>query len=517
MKKEKLFSTGELFGVILIGLLSLIMGGPAVLPLAILTGALVGLNVPAEKSGVPRAALIGLLAAGVVVALSWAHNNYVVQLPRQPAIPAWTNTLPVYLLSLGLGVASAVYIAFFRASPNERTRKIALLGFLAVCAIVFPFYDQRYELLWASAVVASLIYMLQALGLNIVAGYAGLLDLGYVAFFAIGGYTAAFLMAPNDAWNGNLKWSFWIVIWVAAAAAAIFGLILGAPTLPLRGDYLAIVTLGFGEIIPVIFKNLEAVVLYEPISRLLAMFQGDFNGGTCIVGCDKPLNITNGTQGLNPIEPPRLFAFISDGLKSLTGYDFIFKSDNYIPWYFLILAMLVLSAFFIGRMRQSRIGRAFVAMREDELAASAMGIPIVKTKLTAFMIGALFSGFAGAFYASYVSFISPDAFDFSVSVIVLCMVILGGTGSITGVILGGLIIKLVDLLLLDKVQGVVSGVLQATVFNNVQNEGVNLFLESILDMTQYKLMLFGLILVVMMLVRPQGLVPEAMTKSRGRS
>jgi branched-chain amino acid transport system permease protein len=221
---------------------------------------------------------------------------------------------------------------------------------------------------------------------------------------------------------------------------------------------------------------------------------------------------------LNPIDPPLLpfvepwsmASVVRSQLSSLT-----FKPEQNLPWYFLILALVVISAFFINRLRQSRIGRAFVAMREDELAASAMGVPLVKTKLAAFMIGALFSGFAGAFYASRVSFISPDAFDFSVSVIVLCMVILGGTGSIAGVILGGLIIKIVDLLVLDKLQGVLNGVLQVTVFDNVQSQGVNLFLASLLDTTQYKLLLFGVILVVMMLVRPQGLIPEAMTKKKG--
>ena len=201
--------------------------------------------------------------------------------------------------------------------------------------------------------------------------------------------------------------------------------------------------------------------------------------------------------------------------NTFNGYDITFRSENNVPWYFLILFMLVVSAFFISRLRKSRIGRAFVAMREDELAASAMGVPIVRTKLTAFSIGALFSGFAGAFYASKVSFISPDAFDFSVSVIVLCMVILGGTGNIAGVILGGLIIKVVDLLVLDKLQGVINGILQATVFTSVKNDVVSQFLSSLLDTTQYKLMLFGIILVVMMLVRPQGLVPESMAKTKG--
>jgi len=159
-------------------------------------------------------------------------------------------------------------------------------------------------------------------------------------------------------------------------------------------------------------------------------------------------------------------------------------------------------------LRGSRIGRAWVAMREDELAATSMGVNIVRTKLTAFILGAMFSGFAGAFYGSYVSFISPDAFDFSISVIVLCMVILGGTGSITGVILGGLIIKMADLLFLDKFQTVLGGLLQATVFQSIKSQAMENFLESLFNASQYKLLLFGLILVLMMRFRPQGLVPS---------
>ena len=173
-------------------------------------------------------------------------------------------------------------------------------------------------------------------------------------------------------------------------------------------------------------------------------------------GLPNAVEFTNGTQGVNPISRP---------IIDLTGIgipvNYTFKTGEYIPWYFLILTIVVLAAFFISRLRRSRMGRAWVSMRDNELAANAMGVPLVRTKLIAFMIGAMFSGFAGAFYASYVSFISPDAFDFSISVIVLCMVILGGSASIPGVILGGFVIKLVDLLILDKLQIVIGGLLQS--------------------------------------------------------
>ena len=522
MKQKKLLTNGELLGISLIGLLSVIMGGWTVIPLAMIASALVGVAASEDRAGITRAGIIGFITSVIIAALAYARNVFVAQLPKQESVPAAANTLTVFAIAVLAGTLTALIIAFFRAQPNQTVKRVGLLGFLAVCAIAFPFYDQQLGLAWAGVMVVALIYMLQALGLNIVAGYSGLLDLGYVAFFAIGGYTAAFLSAPSNAWgtagwDGNLHVPFWLLVWVAAGAAAVFGLILGAPTLPLRGDYLAIVTLGFGEIVPIVFKNLDTVTIFEPISRLVAMFGGNFNGGLCLVGCgDRPLNITNGTQGLNPIDAPQLPQFFVNFVhNTFNGYDITFRSENNVPWYFLILFMLVVSAFFIARLRKSRIGRAFVAMREDELAASAMGVPIVRTKLTAFTIGALFSGFAGAFYASKVSFISPDAFDFSVSVIVLCMVILGGSGNIAGVILGGLIIKVVDLLVLDKLQRVINGVLQATVFTAANNDVVSQFWGSLLDTTQYKLMLFGIILVVMMLVRPQGLIPESSTQTKG--
>ncbi|MFN8486967.1 MAG: hypothetical protein U0350_05190 [Caldilineaceae bacterium] len=490
--KQKFLANAEVTAMFLMGFIALITGGWSVLILTIVAGALVGASTKPTRAGVLRALFVGALVALVIVAITFFHNAVIAKLPKQDSIPVGALQPVTYVIALLLGIGVAVAVAALRALPNRNAGRTGLLILVLVFAVIFPFFDQNVQLFWANAVIVSLIFTLQALGLNIVAGYAGLLDLGYVAFFAIGGYTIAFLNSPQF----SLSVSFWLVIWVAAAAAALFGLILGAPVIPLRGDYLAIVTLGFGEIVPIVFKNLEAVKIHEPISAILAALFNKPEWASCLVGCQAPVNITNGTQGITPIGRPMFF-----GVKFLTG--------QYIPWYFLILAMLLLAVFFIARLRASRIGRAWVAMREDELAATSMGVNIVRTKLLAFILGAMFSGFAGAFYGSYVSFISPDAFDFSISVIVLCMVILGGTGSITGVILGGLIIKMADLLLLDKFQTVLGGLLQATIFRTVQSQAMQNFLESLFNASQYKLLLFGLILVLMMRFRPQGLVPSS--------
>lgn len=489
--KQKWLSNAEWIGIGLLGFIALITGGWSILILTIMQGALTGLARPSESRDLRGVAISSAIGSTVITLITLFHNTVIAGLPKQDAIPLASTSIIVYLLAIALGAATAVAVVWLRSHPNEKVRRFGLLGLLVVFAIAFPFFEQFAQLFWASAIIVAMIYAMQALGLNIVAGYAGMLDLGYVAFFAIGGYTIAFLNSPQF----NLQVSFWLIIWVAAAAAALFGLILGTPVIPLRGDYLAIVTLGFGEIVPIVFKNLNAVKIVEPISEIIATIMGRAEQAICLVGCTAPLNITNGTDGVSPIGRPEI-----PGLQFVTG--------QYIPWYFLILIMLVVSIFFISRLRNSRIGRAWVALREDELAANSMGIDLVRTKLTAFMLGAMFSGFAGAFYGSYVSFISPGAFDFSISVIVLCMVILGGTGSITGVLLGAFIIKIADLILLDKLQVVMGGFLQATLFQAIPSLAMQNFLESLFNASQYKLLLFGIILVTMMQFRPQGLIPS---------
>ncbi len=298
------------------------------------------------------------------------------------------------------------------------------------------------------------VYVMLALGLNIVVGYAGLLDLGYVAFFAIGAYTAAFLASPHF----DIHVSWWIVVWVAVLAAAISGILLGAPTLRLRGDYLAIVTLAFGEIVPRAFLNLDW--------------------------------LTNGAKGMNPIGRPH------------GGGTELLASDQ-VPWYYLILAVTAFSVFVMVRLRDSRLGRAWVAMREDEIAAASMGINLVKTKLLAFALGASFSGFGGALYASMLQFIDPFQFDFSISIILLAMVILGGIGNIWGVMFGALVMGWFNFIFVDAAAHWLRGL--STALNQP-------WLAQI-DVANSKLMVFGLALVLMMLIRPEGIFPSAQRKA----
>jgi branched-chain amino acid transport system permease protein len=496
MKQNKLIAGADILAFVLTGFMALVLGGWSAFIVVAMGALLVGFSVPADGAGVRKALIVGIIMSLVTVAGAWVHNELVQQLPKQEEVTAAAKQIWVYGAVFLMGVVIATLIAALRASENETARKWGVLAVIGALAIVWPFFDEGTGKLWMPTIIVALIYTLQASGLNIVAGFSGMLDLGYVAFFAIGGYTIAFLNSPHF----GVFWPFWVVLVVAAAAAALFGLILGAPVIPLRGDYLAIVTLGFGEIVPIVFKNLEAVRIYEPISMFTAWITGDPSKLWCWVGCTSPANITNGTQGINPIGAPWF-----PGIGT-------FQTGQYTPWYFLVLGLIVLTIFLIDRLRRSRIGRSLVAMSEDELAASSMGVPLTRTKLTAFMVGAMFSGLAGAFFGSYVSFISPEAFDFSISVIVLCMVILGGSGSIPGVLLGGLVIKVIDLLMLDKMQIVLSGVLQTTLFKWNTNPGLNNFLDSLFNMTQYKLLLFGLILVVMMISRPQGLIPAGIIK-----
>jgi len=215
------------------------------------------------------------------------------------------------------------------------------------------------------------------------------------------------------------------------------------------------------------------------------------------LGCQKPFNLTGGEAGINPIGRPYL-PFIGT-----------FQTGQYLPWYYLVLFLVVFSAFMISRLRGSRLGRAWTAIREDELAASAMGINLVRTKLLAFAMGATFSGFAGAFYGAYISAIFPGVFDFSVSVIILCMVILGGLGNIAGVLLGCIIIMAADRLYLPQLAQVLKSLLNTSVLPNIGNPALKDFLATSVDPIQMRLFLFGLTLVVMMIIRPEGLVPSA--------
>src|SRR5436309_4986039 len=336
---------------------------------------------------------------------------------------------------------------------------------LLVALILYPFVDRALGFQTVHAVSDGMIYVLLALGLNIVVGYAGLLDLGYAAFFAIGAYSMGLLNSPvlGSPLYGH-AWSFWVCIWIAAAVSALLGVAIGAPTLRVRGDYLAIITLGFGEIIPVAIRNLGDVTIeigsWRPIERL---------------------NLTGGENGVNPV-----------GRPYLPGVPF--ETDP-VPWYFLILVIGAASLWAMNRLRDSRLGRAWMAIREDETAADCTGVNPISTKLLAFALGASFSGFAGSVYAAKLQAITPGAFKFNVSIMLLCMVVLGGMGSLKGVILGGMLITVFDRLLLA----------QMTFFVRWIGRSLGLATLASVDLTLWRWFFFGLGLVIVMLVRPEGL------------
>jgi len=328
------------------------------------------------------------------------------------------------------------------------------------------------------------IYVMLALGLNVVVGYAGLLDLGYVAFFALGAYTLGWFgsglfvnrdihfLDTNAARLPGIHLSFWVVVLLAGAICAFAGVLIGWPTLRLRGDYLAIVTLGFGEIIPDIFRN------------------GDDIAGH---------NLTNGVRGVTQLDRPGF----GEALNGATGgiLPVRYTSLELRPWYFTVLAMMLITIFVNLRLRDSKMGRAWIAVREDEIAASAMGIPLMRTKLWAYGIGAVFGGLAGAFYGAFIGSVFPTSFFFNISIIILCMVIVGGMGNIWGVVLGAVVLEYLNLKGLDKIGLRI-------------NDAIDLVgIDSQVDIPKYKFLIFGTLLVVMMLFRPEGLIPSARRKA----
>ncbi len=333
-----------------------------------------------------------------------------------------------------------------------RHQSITVIVGMAVVGAVLPLIAQlppfsSFQPLttWLNSFTLAGVYVLLALGLNIVVGLAGLLDLGYAAFFAIGSYTYAF-GASNYYGNHIL---FWAMLLVGLGVAAVFGLLLGAPTLRLRGDYLAIVTLGFGEIVPIVFKN------------------GD--------------KLTNGVNGIGNVDPP-----------TLLGYRF--STIELLPFYLVMLVLVTLALIFIYRLQDSRLGRAWMAIREDELAAASNGINTVSTKLLAFALGASTAGLAGAFSASKLTFVGPDQFNFTVSFTVLAMVVLGGMGNNWGVAVGAFVLYLIN-----------------TVFLKLLNQffdAVRIPILTDIDFIQYQFLLYGIALVLMMLLRPGGFFPS---------
>jgi branched-chain amino acid transport system permease protein len=367
------------------------------------------------------------------------------------------------LASAGAGVTKSASQRG-RPSPQAIVRNAFIVTFLIFLGI-YPLLDGQFGWGKMGAFPAILIFALLALGLNIVVGFAGLLDLGYAAFFAIGGYTAAFLTSPISPLAPYIQVNFYLAMVLAFISAAVFGVLLGAPTLRLRGDYLAIVTLAFGEIVPRVFLNLD--------------------------------KWTYGSKGMNPIGRPTVPAIVDGQLATKD----LLNSDQ-TGWYYLIFVIGCLSVVAIYRLVNSRIGRAWMAMREDELAASAMGINLVQTKLLAFAMGASFSGFAGSLWASMLQVIDPFQFDFSISIIVLSMIILGGIGNIWGVIFGAAVLGFYDrVLTVDATNWVHS---LATVVP------VPLLADLLkaVDLSQYKYGIFGIALVALMLTRPEGIFPN---------
>lgn len=491
--------TGVTFGV-LAGLFTFLFGGWSVAMLGIFAGAGLGLALENKlERGTPLAkakeALPVGLTAGALLVIFALIGNFVIQ----PAIGKFTDLNTVVVAANIVGFVAMVGLSALTASfrgLEEAKEKRAKIILLAVLVIAFPFIDVFTNLRWTSNLIFALIFVILGLGLNIVVGYTGLLNVGYAAFFAIGAYTTGILSSPQH----DIFMNFWLVIWLAAAMAALWGFILGAPTLPVRGDYLAIVTLGFGEIIPVVFKNLIDVTINEPLTCWIIPGIQRLFGATNTVACINlvsHMDLTAGEKGINPIGRPTLF-----------GYEF--QSNNTTPWYFLIIVIILLTYFIIQRLHKSRLGRAWMAIREDELAAAQMGIDPVKTKLAAFALGAVFAGFAGAFYAAYIRAIFPSVFDFSASIIILCVVVLGGIGNMNGVIVGGLVIMTADRLFLPALKDFLKGLMDYSILPALaSNPGLQDAVSQNANPILYRFLLFGLTLVIMMRVKPEGLIPSA--------
>jgi branched-chain amino acid transport system permease protein len=352
----------------------------------------------------------------------------------------------------------------WRNLPVKRRNQVTWIVSLTAI-LIYPLLDKTLRLQTLNSVTDAMVFVVLALGLNIVVGYAGLLDLGYAAFFAIGAYTTGIFTSPLH----DLEWNFWLVIWICAALASVFGLILGAPTLRLRGDYLAIVTLGFGEIVPIAFRNLDDISI---------PFLGIHN-----------FNLTNGVKGLNPVGRPQL-----------PGFEFSFDP---LPWFYLILLIGAFAIFASRRLENSRIGRSWMAMREDETAANCMGVDPIRTKLLAFALGASFSGLAGAFYAAKLQAIFPELFKFQVSIMILCMVILGGMGNIRGVVFGGLLITFFDRVILA----------QSTQLVHAFGKVLNIASLTTIDLSLWRWFFFGFALIIVMVLRPEGLFPSKARKA----
>ena len=353
------------------------------------------------------------------------------------------------------------------------------LSGLLVCAVllaVLPFVAKELGgTTWVRIIDMTLLYVMLALGLNIVVGFAGLLDLGYIAFYAVGAYGAALLSSSQLSDNfvffqqlfpDGLHMPFWVIVPLGAFLAAVAGIMLGTPILKLRGDYLALVTLGFGEIIRIFMNNW---------------------------GKDS-FNLTNGPRGINRIDPVTLFGYPLDRPLDL-GFTVLTKEFLY---YYLFLLLAVLTVFVCYRLQNSRLGRAWMALREDDIAAKAMGINVRNIKLLAFSLGATFGGVAGAMFAAFQGFISPESFSFMESIVILTMVVLGGMGHIPGVILGAVLLSLLPEFLRFTVEPV-----QQMLFGRL-----------LVDTAILRQLILGAAMLLIMLFRPKGLWPRPEHKAK---
>ncbi len=345
----------------------------------------------------------------------------------------------------------ADFLTRLKQHPAALWVGFALIG---AALAMLPFIVGMHGQTWVRVVNSALLYVMLALGLNIVVGFAGLLDLGYIAFYAVGAYSYALLASPHF----GLHLPFWIILPIGFLVACLFGVLLGAPVLKLRGDYLAIVTLGFGEIVRIFINNLN-----------------------------EPVNITNGPQGITLIDPVRLGSISFSGTHQFAGLDF----TSPVKYYYLLLALVLVIIVINVRLQDSRIGRAWEAIREDEIAAQAMGINLRNMKLLAFAMGASFGGVAGGMFSAIQGFISPESFGLFESIIVLAMVVLGGMGNIPGVILGAVLLSIFPEALRYMAP------LQKAAFGH-----------EIIDPEAARLLIFGLAMILIMLFRPAGLLPS---------
>ncbi len=344
----------------------------------------------------------------------------------------------------------------WRTHPAVVRAGIALV---ALALLALPFALAAAGTAWVRITNLAILFVFLSLGLNIVVGFAGLLDLGYIAFYAVGAYVYALLASPHF----NIHWPFWAILPIGAAVAALFGVLIGAPTLKLRGDYLAIVTLGFGEIVRIFLNNLS-----------------------------HPVNITNGPQGIARIDPFRVGGVDFSKSDSFLGLTF----SGPIKYYYLLLLVLLAVIFINVRLQDSRIGRAWEAVREDEVAARAMGIDTRNIKLLAFAMGASFGGIAGGMFSAIQGFISPESFVLVESIMVVSMVVLGGMGNIWGVILGAVLLSFVPEILRFTVEPV----------------QMRLFGRMLIEPEVIRMLIFGFALVLVMAFRPGGLWPSAVRK-----